>query len=270
MSGLPWFKFYHQDWRAGTAKLTSSEKGVYIDLLAAMYDEGGSIERDDAGWARVCGLPKAGFVRALKALIKDKKIIEVDGRLSNGRVEKELCASQNARSVKSQNAKSRWQKTEENQSSENASAMRPHTEVRSQKSEDITNVISKRAPRAADEVKKVLLTVLPEDVADAVIAHRKAKKSPLTTPAMAQMLLKKFQQWHDPVEAATEMISRGWQGFNPDWMARAGPRPAPPSQSRGIASRLLNEIYRKEREDGQSQSPAQVVELIPFERHDVG
>jgi uncharacterized protein YdaU (DUF1376 family) len=90
MSKDPWFRFFPSDWLAGTAALSAAERGVYITLLASMYDEGGAVERSDERLARRCGLPKFGFVRALEALIDLGKITEENGCLTNSRAKTEL------------------------------------------------------------------------------------------------------------------------------------------------------------------------------------
>jgi uncharacterized protein YdaU (DUF1376 family) len=90
MSADPWFRFFPSDWLGGTSGLSAAEKGVYVTLIAAIYDCGGPIKRDDARLARQCGLPKAGFSRALSALIECGKI-EFDGQwLCNSRAKSEL------------------------------------------------------------------------------------------------------------------------------------------------------------------------------------
>jgi len=97
----PWFKFYASDWLAGTRGLTAAETGIYVTLIAMMYERGDSIPRDDARLSRLCGCPKASFSRALNALIDEGKITEADSCLSNSRVEKE----RQCRAEKSQKAR---------------------------------------------------------------------------------------------------------------------------------------------------------------------
>lgn len=97
----PWFKFYASDWLAGTRGLTAAETGIYVTLIAMMYERGESIPRDDARLSRLCGCPKASFIRALNALIDEGKITTVDDCLSNDRVEKE----RQCRAEKSQKAR---------------------------------------------------------------------------------------------------------------------------------------------------------------------
>lgn len=64
--------------------------------------------------------------------------------------------------------------------------------------------------------RDVLLECLQADTADALLAHRRAKKCPLTAYA-AKLLVKGFNSTADPEDAAQTMIARGWQGFRLDW-----------------------------------------------------
>ena len=70
---------------------------------------------------------------------------------------------------------------------------------------------------ARHAILDALLTVLDLDHAEAVLDHRKGKKSPLTAFA-AKLLAKQFALCPDPNAAAEEMILRGWQGFKAEWL----------------------------------------------------
>ena len=64
--------------------------------------------------------------------------------------------------------------------------------------------------------REILLGCLSPEIADGVLAHRKAMRRPLTGRA-AQLLAKGFLATADPNAAADMMIERGWQGFKPEW-----------------------------------------------------
>lgn len=71
----------------------------------------------------------------------------------------------------------------------------------------------------------ILQGVLSEELAVAVYDHRKTTiKKPLTEYA-AKLLAKKFAMCADPDAAASIMIERCWQGFDPSWI-RTQPRGA--------------------------------------------
>ena len=123
----PWFKFYASDWLAGTRGLTAAETGVYVTLIAMMYERGEDIPRDDVRLSRLCGCPKASFTRALNALIDEGKVTEKDGGLSNDRVEKERQCRVEKSQKASVSASKRWasqaDKTQQKQQKPDANAV---------------------------------------------------------------------------------------------------------------------------------------------------
>lgn len=66
-------------------------------------------------------------------------------------------------------------------------------------------------------VRQILESCLSPQTAADVIAHRKAKRSPLTSRA-AHLLVDAFNEYGAPEAAAAEMIARGWTGFKAEWM----------------------------------------------------
>lgn len=89
MSALPWVRFYPSDWLAGTRGLSAAETGIYITLIASMYERGEPIPEDHARLARACGASNSSFKAALEVLVDGRKIVRVDGGLWNHRVGKE-------------------------------------------------------------------------------------------------------------------------------------------------------------------------------------
>ena len=108
--------FYPSDWLAGTRGLSDSETGVYITLIARMYEMAGPIDRDDTRLSRLCGCKsKASFAKALDYLVSEGKIIEVDGGLFNDRVKKEIEKATEKSSAAQAAATARWsRKTNKN------------------------------------------------------------------------------------------------------------------------------------------------------------
>ena len=93
--GEAWFRFFPSDWLGGTSGLSAAEKGVYVTLIALMYDLGGAIPRDDARLARQCGLPKAGLSKIIDTLLSLGKIEDEGQCLTNSRVKNELTEREN-------------------------------------------------------------------------------------------------------------------------------------------------------------------------------
>lgn len=83
--------FYPGKWLAGTCLLSAEETGVYITLLARMYETAGPIERDDARLARLCGTKtRPAFSRILDMLIEEGKITLENGALFNEKAKEEI------------------------------------------------------------------------------------------------------------------------------------------------------------------------------------
>lgn len=132
MSESPWIKFYASDWLAGTSGLTAAERGVYITILALIYEANGPIAFDEARLSRRCGIPKASFRRAIEGLCDEGKLSLIDGKLSNRRAEKEISdradRSQNAASAANKRWKAQDGKSKQNQRPSDASASNPQCE----------------------------------------------------------------------------------------------------------------------------------------------
>jgi uncharacterized protein YdaU (DUF1376 family) len=225
----PWFRFFPNDWLSGVAGLSAAERGVYVTLLALMYDASGPIFRDDGRLARRCGLPKAGFKRALDSLIADGKVSNDCGFLFNERAKNELTERENRKLTASKGAASLHKKNKQKQSyfsgdaaSEQApsSATRArvsHSHISSSNEEDKAR--KTRRPPSDDEIE--VLSILTECVSDQtaadIVKHRTKLKSALT-PGSARGLVKLWKKHGDCEAAASAQMANGWKGFNPDWM----------------------------------------------------
>ncbi|SPL64428.1 hypothetical protein OHAE_295 [Ochrobactrum soli] len=86
---MPWVRFFPSDWLGGTRGMSAVETGIYITLIATMYERGEPIVEDHARLARLCGASNSAFRKALDTLIDEGKITRIDAGLWNDRVEKE-------------------------------------------------------------------------------------------------------------------------------------------------------------------------------------
>lgn len=148
MSDLPWFQFYPNDWLAGTRGLSAVETGIYITIIATLYDRAAPLPNDTERLARMCGAGKRQFVSALQRLLDDGKLCLVDGGIWNTRVDEELKNRNDKREKAKEAAEARWSgKTKENQSPRDATASNEQcqtdasqkSEVRSQKSDSLAS-----------------------------------------------------------------------------------------------------------------------------------
>jgi uncharacterized protein YdaU (DUF1376 family) len=108
----PYIPFYPSDWLAGVADMTPAECGVYINLLAQIYDTGGPIKADFARLARRMNCPKATLTALVSGLTLVKKLTIKDGMISNERAEKEIEKRGHKAAAASESARARWGKSE--------------------------------------------------------------------------------------------------------------------------------------------------------------
>lgn len=91
MSARPYHKRYHSDALAGFMSLTLEERGAYQTLLDLMYDRQGPLLDNERLFAGYMGVSIRKWRALREALIaKDKIEVNLDGNLTNSRVEKEL------------------------------------------------------------------------------------------------------------------------------------------------------------------------------------
>ncbi len=125
MSGNPWIRFFPSDWLAGTRGMTPSEVGIYITLIALLYERGGKLENNPARLSRLCGASNSGFKRTLETLIDEDKIVDDGVYLSNIRVLEELSYTQNRSTLARDSANRRWgELSNKNSHGADANAMR--------------------------------------------------------------------------------------------------------------------------------------------------
>lgn len=115
-SPLIFVAFYPTDWLAGTRGMTPAETGVYITLIAMMYEQGRLLPFDQPQLARLCNCSAGTFKKVIARLITQDKIIKTPQGLWNKRVEAELHKARNAidqrRERGKKGAHARWAKVE--------------------------------------------------------------------------------------------------------------------------------------------------------------
>jgi uncharacterized protein YdaU (DUF1376 family) len=155
--------FYPSDWLAGTRGLSDAETGVYITLIARMYEMAAPIERDDERLYRLCGSKsKASFIKSLGYLISEGKVIETPDGLFNEKAAKVIQQTVEKSDKAKSAAQSRWdRKPNKNNDRGNANAShkhmpqpcQPEPEPEPYKKEG-TNVPLSVSPPAIDEIAK--------------------------------------------------------------------------------------------------------------------
>ena len=108
---------------------------------------------------------------------------------------------------------------QQNQSDAGDLLARAHARVEDSSTTTVLSGKKNNTPSAKTARDILLECPLKPETADAVLAHRKAKRCPLT-PFAARLLVKGFNSTADPEDAAQTMIARGWQGFKSEWYDR--------------------------------------------------
>jgi hypothetical protein len=67
-----------------------------------------------------------------------------------------------------------------------------------------------------NEIMAVLSPILGDKIAEAIIAHRKAKKAPLTVYA-AELQVREYIKTGNPIAAAEMQILRNWVAIKASW-----------------------------------------------------
>ena len=154
MSDSPFVHFYPSDWLAGTRGLTAAETGVYITLIAMMYESEGPIPDDRKRLARLCGATQSAFNSALEGLIETGKITHDERGFFNRRVEIEIEKRSEKRAAAIASANARWQKSVKKQEPRHATAKETQCENDANQIPDTrirdTNVSQTRADAFAE------------------------------------------------------------------------------------------------------------------------
>lgn len=223
----PWFKFYPSDWLAGTRGLSPAEVGIYITMIAMMYEREGPIEMDRKRLARLCACHGRTFNAALQTLIDDDKIVEAPSGFSSKRVEKELLKKFKKSECNSKAANTRWEKEQQNQRSDDANASETQCEkhaileARSQTPDKKTPTESKKKPEQKASKPKAEASPLPSEYPD---SDAKARAVAFWQDAgLAELvphvdfIAARFRDYHLDAETVSTAWGRNWS----TWYRRA-------------------------------------------------
>ena len=88
--GMTYAKFFPSDWRTGCLILSLEEEGLYIRVVAYMYDTGNPVPADDHQAARLLNVQIQKYEKVMGALIEKGKMFRGQGWIINERVMEEL------------------------------------------------------------------------------------------------------------------------------------------------------------------------------------
>jgi uncharacterized protein YdaU (DUF1376 family) len=225
---MPWFKFYPSDWLTGTRGLSVVETGVYITLMASMYEREAPIENDTQELSRLCGCTQKQLIPALEKLISKGKIILVDQELWNTRVEDEL-KDRVTKSVSAKtSAEERWKQiNEQKQRMTDANAYDSHMRNGCEQVCE-TDAIKMSDTRKKKEIAAAAPTAASDPFEEADAALRKipgVSKHPVATDPVIAPIWQLMQQGYDfktviapsirQQIAKTKRQIKGWGYFVP-------------------------------------------------------
>lgn len=91
MASLSRFDFYPRDWHLDTRDLSAAAKGIYIDLLAAIYARGGPLPYEERELCRLCGCATVRSLRPMLGELIDRGKLKVaNDHLVNDRAMEEI------------------------------------------------------------------------------------------------------------------------------------------------------------------------------------
>ena len=108
---LDWFKFSATDWLSGSVQLLSDgEKGTFIDLIAMIWKEQGSVEVSNILYRKL-RLDNATACDRIKSYCELGILAMRDNKLSIKFIDNQIQDIQSTSKKNSENAKKRWNKT---------------------------------------------------------------------------------------------------------------------------------------------------------------
>jgi uncharacterized protein YdaU (DUF1376 family) len=253
---------YVADYLADTGHLDCAEHGAYIMLIMHYWQTGG-LPNDDRKLASIArAMPEQWL--SMKPTIAEF----FDAGWRHGRIDAELKKSSLAyeRRVNAGHKGGIATRAKE-QCLSNAPAL-PKQSLHNTDIDPNGSILapSARKPTHFNEICGILEGCLSPKTTLDLIAHRKAKRAPLT-PRAAELLVAAFRDHGEPEQCAEAMIANGWQGFKPEWMnnkARAGPT-CRSNGTQGFVESVLGDIENDKRR--REESPSEIIPVLQLGRY---
>jgi len=121
MSGVPYIRFYGDDWLSGTQDLSLEESGALIKIVAMTASSGQAPKLDLERISRRLGVTQNKSKKIIETLVDLDKINIIDGRIINSRAVEELKKSQEFCKKQSERASRNGSKKDKKPSKNNGS-----------------------------------------------------------------------------------------------------------------------------------------------------
>lgn len=112
MSGVPYIRFFGDDWLSGTNALSLEERGALVTIVALIASTGGPVPLDMDRLPRRFGCTKAKTKKLINALQDQGKIRVIDGVIHQEKAENETKTAQKKSEKATKTAHERWGKSE--------------------------------------------------------------------------------------------------------------------------------------------------------------
>ena len=236
-----WMPLYIADYLADTTRLTTEQHGAYL-LLIMDYWRNGPLPDDDHALSNITRLAPPAWKKHRAAL---SRMFQIEGcEWRHKRIDEELAEAKSNAEKYAERAKKaaakRWGKDTTSNATGNASSI-PQAMPDECTTPSPTPVISEPKGSENKPGKRAALDKpegITQEVWDGFLAIRKAKKAPLTAAALEGIKREATKAGIDLQEALMVCCTRGWQGFNAEWMngaqASAGKAPARTSRHSGF------------------------------------
>jgi uncharacterized protein YdaU (DUF1376 family) len=210
---MDWFPWYPERYRNKTLHLTAEQDGIYRRLIDHYMETRQPLPDNDYALARISGVDNECFKHAssiIRAFFKQSK----GGILSHDTCNQMLDEQDKQAKFRTERAEraanKRWRNQKDTcfkHASSNAQAMLEHA--------TITKTVTET------KVSKDTI-IIPQGVSETVwkdfIAHRKAKKAPVSKTALAGIEREADKAGITLEQALETLISRGWTGFKAEWI----------------------------------------------------
>lgn len=277
---MNYVQFHLGDWLAGTALLSPTERGVYMDLLVRYYKEERPIKQEEC--KRIARAYATYEQEAMQYVLQTFFTLDDEG-YHHSRCDEEIAKAREVSEKRKKSANARWAKQTETtsaknvlpvESERNATDMQVHSKSNANglltinqqpltiNHEEVIDTRPKATRPSTPKAKK------PEGVTDQVWSEWQSLKKKLCkscTQRMVDALVREASKaGMSAEEAMVYQLEKGWKGFEAEWVKndqQRTSRPTDPQYGIGVCQPLPEEevhwLTDEERAESRRQMEAE-------------
>lgn len=277
---MNYVQFHLGDWLAGTALLSPTERGVYMDLLVRYYKEERPIKQEEC--KRIARAYAPYEQEAMQYVLQTFFTLDDEG-YHHSRCDEEIAKAREVSEKRKKSANARWAKQTETtsaknvrpvESERNATAMQVHSKSNANglltinqqpltiNQEEVIATRPKATRPSTPKAKK------PECVTDQVWSEWQSLKKKLCkscTQRMVDALVREASKaGMSAEEAMVYQLEKGWKGFEAEWVKndqQRTSRPTDPQYGIGVCQPIPEEevhwLTDEERAESRRQMEAE-------------